>query len=136
MGERPLLCLHVSWWIYVSLRIRWKMGRKLSLTSCQFLVSTPPKTSTFEYNPDNAVSNFIQMWMFLVELTPKIGKTSMTTSDPFSMVSVKIQMSTVRHISTTTDTLPTSWDEFHFNIQIQSVFHPKVGIFLTILTFL
>ena len=136
MGERPLLCLHVSWWIYVSLRIRWKMGRKLSLTSCQFLVSTPPKTSTFEYNPDNAVSNFIQMWMFLVELTYKICKMAMTTSNPFSIISVKKHTSTVRNISTTTNALPSSWDGFPFNIRIQSVFHPKVGTFLMILTFL
>ena len=76
--------------------------------------------------------------MFPAELTPKIGKTSMATSDPFSLIFVKIHTSTVRYISTTTDALSYSYDGFHFKLRIRSVFHPKVetffkdfGIFMT-----
>ena len=73
--------------------------------------------------------------MFPVELTPKIVETSMTTSDPFSIIFVKKHTSTVRYISTSTDALLYSYDGFHFKLQIRSVFDPKVGTFLTIMTF-
>ena len=69
------------------------------------------------------------MWMFPVELTYKICKMAMTTSNPFSIISVKKHTSTVRNISTTTNALPSRWDRYPFNIRIQSVFHPKVGTF-------
>ena len=53
----------------------------------------------------------------------------MTTPDAFSIISVRIHISTVGHVSTTTDTLPSSKAGCNFNLQIQSVFHPKVRTF-------
>ena len=67
--------------------------------------------------------------MFPAELTPKIGKTSMTTSDPFSLIFVNKYTSTVRYISTTTDALSYGYDRNYFKLRIRSVFHPKVETF-------
>ena len=68
--------------------------------------------------------------MFPLELRPKFGKSSMTSSNAFSIIFVKIYIFTLRHICTTTDSLSSSDVGFNFNLRIQSIFHLKVGTFL------
>ena len=51
------------------------------------------------------------------------------TSDAFSIISVKIHVSTVRHTNATTDALPSSLHALYFNFGYSNYFTRKLELF-------